>query len=495
VLELAFQPDRAAPEPLYRQLAGYLRGLVAAGRLPAGERLPASRELAASLGVSRNTVTQAYQSLVDAGVLVSHVGQGTFVASRGAALPAASVPEPVRSFAWDALFSRAARALEVPAALRTGPPDPLHFDFRPGGIDPQALPVRELRRAYGRVLERRLPELANQGDPFGWPPLREGIARALVARGIACGPDDVAVVSGAQQGLAFLVRSLVDPGDALAVEQPGYFGATASVRAAQGRLLGIDVDAEGLRVDRLARLLRAQRLKGVYVTPAAQHPTGAVLSEPRRRALLELADAYQLPVIEDDYDSEFRFGDPPLPALKTRDPAGQVVYLGTFSKALFPGLRLGYAVAARPLLERLVLARFASDFGSDALAQAAVAELLESGALERHLRRLRRLYAARREALLAALEESMPGDLRWTRPRGGLGVWLGLPPDVDPRAFHAAARERGIAYGRGELAYADGRGADQLLLSFVHQDAARTAEGVAALAECVARARALRRSA
>ncbi len=495
MLDLAFQPDRDAPEPIYRQLADYLRGLLTSGRIPAGERLPASRELAVALGLGRNTINLAYQSLVDAGMLVSHVGRGTFVRARmGGSSEASGAAAPGRSFAWEGLLSRRARALEIPAAWRHAEPADVAFDFRPGRVDPNALPIAELRRAYAGALSRRLAGLANQIDPFGWPPLREAVARALVARGIACQADDVAVVSGAQQALGFLARVLLDPGDSVALEQPGYFGAAFAFRAAGADLVGVDVDEDGLRVDQLARLLRRRRVKLVYTTPAAQHPTGAVLSASRRRALLELADEHQLPVLEDDYDGEFRYDDPPLPALKTLDPAGQVIYVGTFSKALFPGLRLGYVVAARPLLERLVLARFTSDFGSDALAQAAVAELLETGALERHVRRLRRLYAERRAAMLAALEASMPAGVRWSRPRGGLAIWLVLPAEIDASALHAAARAEGIAYARGELAFTDGGGERSLLLSFVNQGAARLEEGISCLGALATRA-GLRRTA
>jgi GntR family transcriptional regulator/MocR family aminotransferase len=495
VLEIAFQADRHSRQPLYRQLADYLRGLVAAGRIPAGERLPATRDLAATLVLSRNTVNQAYQSLVDDGVLVAHVGQGTFVTSRGAALKDRSPAPPVRAFAWEGLVARSARSAALPDAWRGETAGRAPFDFRAGRVDREALPVAELRRAYGGAIRQQLPRLANQLDPFGWKPLREQVARTLVARGIACEPADVAIVSGAQQALSLTAQVLVDAGDRVALEQPGYFGAASAFRSAQAELVGIDVDEDGLRVDQLARVLRSRRVKLVYTTPAAQHPTGAVLSEPRRQALLELADECQLPVLEDDYDSEFRFGETPRPALKTRDAAGQVIYVGTFSKALFPGLRLGYVVAARPLLARLVRARITADFGSDALAQAAVAELLASGALERHVRRLRRLYAQRRNALLAALEECMPPDTRWSRPRGGLSVWLTLPPGADPAALESGARAAGVAFTRGDMAFFDGRGRDCLSLSFVNQDPARIREGVARLAEAIEGARLLRRSA
>jgi DNA-binding transcriptional MocR family regulator len=226
-------------------------------------------------------------------------------------------------------------------------------------------------------------------------------------------------------------------------------------------------------------------LKAVYVTPAAQLPTGVVLSDARRRALLELADETQTPIIEDDYDSEFRFGDAAPPALKTRDHAGQVVYVGTFSKAVFPGLRLGYAVAAPALRDRLAVAQLQSSFGTDGISQAAMAELLASGAFERHVRRLRNHYADRRAALLESLAAELPADAHWFRPRGGLQVFVTLPGSVSGPRLREAALARGIAWSSGESFHLDGRGADQLALSFANLEPAALRQGVAAIGELV----------
>jgi GntR family transcriptional regulator/MocR family aminotransferase len=492
VLDLAFQPDRRSPVPMHRQLADALRELIASGRLPAGEKLPASRELATTLCIARNTATRAYQALVEDGALVAHVGQGTFVGSRAAARRAEEEAQGQRPFAWDTLLSQVGRT-PLPPGLLAPAPGPVRVDFEGGRVAAGALPFAALKRAWSRAISQTLPYVANDRDPLGYAPLRRAVATRLVARGIGCEADDVLITAGAQQALELVGRVLVDPGDAVAVEQPGYFGATMVFAAAGARLTGIEVDEEGLRTDTLARALRSQRIKLVYTTPAAQMPTGAVLSETRRQALLELADATQTPVLEDDYDSEFRFGDAPLPALKTRDPAGQVIYVGTFSKALFPGLRLGYVVAARPLLGRLALARLRASMGPELLSQIAVADLLDSGALERHLRGVRRHYAERREALLGALEAHLPAGFRWSRPAGGLGVWLALPDGLDADALRRAARERGIAITAGGPFFSDGRGAGHISLSFASETPAALTEGVEQLASIARRLGARRR--
>lgn len=493
MLELAFQPDRRHREPLYRQLAGYLLALIEAGQLGPGQKLPATRELAASLGVSRNTVNQAYEALQGAELVTAHVGQGTFVAARAGAfggLAEAPTDETARSFAWEGLFSSRARAQRLPEAFRAWARRPrMPFDFRGGRIDPALLPLRELRRAFARAVDDQLLAHANQVDPFGHPPLREQIARSLVARGVQCAASDVLIVSGAQQGLDLVARALLDPGDAVVVEQPGYFGARLAFEGADARVIGVGVDAAGLRVGALARVLRGRRVKLVYTTPAVQSPTGARMSEARRHALLALAAEHQTAILEDDYDGELRLAGPPTPALKSADPGGQVVYLGTFSKALFPTLRIGYLVGAPVLLDRLASARVSGQLGQGLIEQAALAELLAGGALERHVRRLRRRHAACLDATLQALEAHFPGGTRFERPAGGNTVWVGLPGGVDAQVLEVRALEAGIAYTPGALYDLEERADDHIALCFADQTPERIAEGLAALGALVEGAR------
>lgn len=493
MLDVAFHPDRLVPEPIYQQLADYLRSLIASGRIQAGEKLPATRELAVALGIGRNTAAQAYDRLIDDGVLLAHVGQGTFVASRAAARGAEPQPAAPRVFAWEGLYSRAARQ-PLPPGLVAPVGMKIRFDFRGGRVDDGAVPHTELRRAIGRAMKRDLPGVVNFSDPLGDPRLREQIARSLLSRGIECHADDVLVTAGAQQAIDLVARALVDPGDCVAVETPGYPIAHLAFRQAGARLIGIAVDDEGLRTDLLARAARSHRLKLIYTTPAAQLPTGVVLSNSRRSALLEVADETQTPILEDDYDSEFRFGEAAPPALKTRDAAGQVVYVGTFSKAIFPTLRLGYVVAARPLLRRLATARWGASLSADALSQLAMAELMATGAFEAHVRRLRRHYAERRAALISALKETMPPGTRWNEPQGGLQVWLQLPPGVPGDVLQREALTAGIVYasGRAFQPEAPGNeptpndvGANHLGLCFASQSPDSNRQGIEELAALV----------
>lgn len=495
MLDLLFRPDPNRRDAVYRQLADHLAQMIEAGRLAPGERLPPSRELAEALGLARNTVTRAYEWGAETGWLGAHVGRGTFVRGAGKQGTArTAAPPPAASpFAWSALFAGRVRALAVPRGPRMRDDEPLRFDFRPGRSDVDALPIADLQGAWQRAVGR-LRAHGNDFDPLGFAPLRSAIAHTLAGRGIAHGPDEILVTSGAQQAIDLVARALVDPGDVVAMEDPGYFLAGLAFRAAGAQVIGIPVDAEGLRVDALERVARTRRVKLVHVTPSSQMPTGAVLSAARRAALLDLSGRLQIPILEDDYDCELRLVAPATSALEAMDGGDRVVYVGTFSKALFPGLRLGYVVAAPALLHALMPLRAAVSFQPSLLDQMAVADLLARDSLERHVRRVRKRYAASGRALAEALEASMPAGTQFRTPRGGSAIWVEMPDGVDAQALGAAAREHGIAYGPGDPFRIDAPGPPALLLSFatLAPDAIRS--GVEALAALVKRDLAVRRA-
>lgn len=498
MLALAFRPDRRAPEPVYRQLAGHLRALVESGRLRAGEKLPATRELAEALGLSRNTVNLAYEALAQARLVRAHVGQGTFVAPRAAlrdggagAGSAAGAAGEGRgpALAWESLLAPATPVLR--AALREPAEDAApSADLRGGRVDANALPVAALRRAFARALDA-LPGYANRFEPQGYPPLREAIAASLVARGLACRAADVVVVQGAQEGLDLVARALLEPGDAAAVEDPGWFGARVAFAARGAHLVGVPVDGAGLRTDALARVLRGRRVKLVYATPAVQAPTGVSLSDARREELLALAEEHQCAIVEDDYDGELRLGGAAPAALAQGDAGGRVITLGTFSKALFPALRLGWLVAPPPVVRRVTALLAASHFGGSLVVQAALAELLASGALERHVRRVRRLYAERLDALQVAAARALPPDARCARPVGGSAVWLELPPGADARALAAALREAGVAVTPGDAFRLEEGGRPALYVGFASATPAALADAVTRLGALLSRPHAL----
>lgn len=492
MLELGLMVHRDHAGPVYRQLVDGIKALIEGGRLAAGVKLPATRELAVIAGVHRNTATKVYRELLAQGYVTAHVGKGTFVA--------ADAPRPAHTVAssgsrssgvvWSSLLARGVRDLPPTAGFRPPSSSPLtgvRFSFQGGLGASDALPSRELRHAFSEAVTTRLADVARTLEPQGYPPLREALARYLLNRGVACDATDVVVVSGSQQALDLVARLLLDEGDSVALEDPGYFGAKIAFATRGASLVGVAVDEQGIQIGELARVLRRRRLKLIYVTPASQCATGGVLGERRREELLALAGEHDTPLLEDDYGSELHYDGPVLVPLKALDPAGLVIYVGTFSKVLFPGLRLGFVVAARPLLDKLILSKWAADFQTSVVTQAAMTELLASGSFERHLGHVRNVYRRRLQAMLAALDDAMPEGVTWTRPRQGQTVWLRLPETVDAAALREDAARAGLIYSGGESFHLDGASHNSLALSFASLEEDAIQEGISLFGQILQR--------
>ena len=491
-------------QPYHRQVYEQVRGAILSGRLRPGDRLPATRDLAARLGLARNTVARAYGDLLAEGYLEGRVGSGTYVApglggevgARVEGKPArAPGGRPRRLSGWVGRALREARDRQVASALP--------YDFRPGTPDWDAFPRALWLQLLGRALRREAGELTRYGDPAGYLPLRQAIARHLaVSRGVVTAADQVVIVSGSQQALDLLARLRIDPGDAVAIEDPGYPEARRTFAAADARLLYVPVDDDGLDVSDLTRQATETPPRLVYVTPSHQFPTGATLSLARRLALLEWAARRDVLIVEDDYDSEFRYTGRPVESLQGLDRSARVAYVGTFSTVLFPPFRVGYAVLPPDLVGPFVQAKWLADRQTPTLEQLALADFLEEGHFERHLRRMRRLAANRRAALLAAIEEHL-GDLV-EPPRAGAGMHVMLrlagpgpaPVDGVPTALETAVVAGAAARGVGVYPVGSCRirpSADSaILLGYAALPEDRIREGVRRLAEVVAEMRARR---
>ncbi len=439
--------------PLRTQLEEQLRERVRSGRLAPGVALPSTRALARELGVSRGVVVDAYAQLAAEGYLITHQGAPTRV-SEAAAPPPGAAPEPADE-------------------------RPPRFDFRPGGPDvglfPRGAWLASLRRALRAAPDVRL----DYGDPRGTPELRRALARYLGrVRGVAADPGRVVVTSGMAQGMAVFARALAGQGvRRMAIEDPSSEPGRAQLEVNGLELSGVPVDAEGLRVDALAALPAPG---AVMVTPAHQFPLGVVLSAERRAALLDWAARSGAVVLEDDYDAEYRYDRQPIGALQGLAPE-VVTYAGTVSKTLAPGLRLGWVVAPPELAAAIGAAKAADDLGTPVVEQLGLADFLERGELDRHLRRTRTIYRARRDALVAALAELLPG----CRPAGvaaGLHLVVHLPERLDEATVVAAARERGVGL-QGVAAHRMAPGPPALLLGYGRIAEPAIERGVRALAD------------
>ncbi|GAA4639745.1 PLP-dependent aminotransferase family protein [Actinoallomurus vinaceus] len=413
---------------IYRQL----REAILDGRLRVGEALPPTRELARRLDVARNTVSVAYERLTAEGFLESRVGAGTFVHEGGPASRSAPAESPLRPRpVWRSISP-------WPDWLDQRP----RFDFRVGLPDHRLFPYEAWRRLTARELRR--PAEPVYGDPAGHPDLRAAVARYIgVSRAVRASAGDIIVTSGIQQALDLIARVLLDPGDHVAVEAPGYAPARMLFQSLGLRVTGVPVDAEGLRVDALPHDARA-----VYVTPSHQFPLGMPMSLARRTALLAWADRHDAAVIEDDYDSEFRFGGRPIEPLQNLDHRGRVLYVGSFSKVLVPRLRVGFLVAPASLHAALCAAKYVTDWHAPVPTQAALARFIDEGLLARHVRRTRQEYERRHELITTTLRRDFADRLELVPSAAGLHVsafTAGDPAPVLERARSAGVEARTLA--------------------------------------------------
>jgi GntR family transcriptional regulator/MocR family aminotransferase len=470
--------DPAGPLPLHRQLYRELRQAILAGRLAPGQRLPSTRALARQLEVSRSTAALGYEQLVSEGYLEAARGSGTFVPHTLPAAPPAAPRRPAP--APGPRLSRFGRRVAAEGG-EDAPVPPSFYDFSPGCPSLEDFPRAPWSRLLARHARRAEPELLDYGpDPRGHGPLREAIADYLRrSRAVRCAADQVLVLSGTQQALDLALRLLVEPGETVAMEDPGYPGARRAILAHGARILPLPAGDAGLD---LAPLERPGACRLAYLTPSHQFPTGSVLDLPGRLRLLAWARERGTALLEDDYDSEFRYRGRPLPAMQGLDPEAPVLYAGTFSKVLAPALHLAYLVVPPALAEVAARARRLTSREPSALEQAALADFIREGHLERHVRRMRGVYARRREALVESLLRHFGAGVTILGDAGGMHLMVRFRDGRDDAARVRRAAAAGVvlpAMARYHLGPAPPGG---FILGFAGLSPARIREGVRRLA-------------
>ncbi|SEB08860.1 MocR-like pyridoxine biosynthesis transcription factor PdxR [Paraburkholderia sartisoli] len=501
---LAARLDRAAAEPVYRQVLRLMQQAILTAQLPPGAKLPSSRTLAGDLGIARNTVLHVYDQLTAEGYVISTTGSGTYVADTrpDSAAVSARRPAPAVAGAIGAIGATATSDAGEAAASRTasgqrdlssrgsrlidkaGVSLKQWGAFMPGVPDVAEFPARTWSRLQARLWKEANPDLLTYAPGGGYRPLRRALSDYLrVARSVNCTPDQIIITTGIHQSIDLAVRLLTDVGDRAWVEEPCYWGARSVLESSGLKLSPVPVDDEGLN-PREQDLQNPPRL--ALVTPSHQYPLGMVMSLARRRTLLEYARQHGVWIIEDDYDSEFRYGSRPLASLQGLDEAGQVIYVGSLGKMLFPGLRIGYMIAPEHLVDtfRKGVAELYRE--GQLMQQAVLTEFIMDGHLTSHVRRMRALYGERRQILIDAITTHFGDTLPVMGDEAGLHLVLGLPDHANDREVVAAAYDAGVIV-RPLTSYYSGEGAVRrgLLLGYACVPNARIGPAFATLARII----------
>jgi 2-aminoadipate transaminase len=464
--------------PLYRQLFEQIAGQIRSGELENGERLPATRELAGQLGLNRTTISAAYELLEAEGLIAGQVGRGSFVTAGAVRADRANGA----GINWGELLDRSDAGFGVPGAAMGR-----EISFVMSRPSRDLFPLDDFRASCEAVLARRdLADILQLGSPSGFEPLRRYLLEEARAQNLAAPGDDLIVTNGCQQALDLIARIVLRPGDTVAIEDPVYPGLKNLLTGMGVQLAGIPVGGEGMDIAQLERALERERPRLIVVTSNFQNPTGATMPESSRRALLHVARAKGIPIVENDAYGELRYEGEPVAAIKELDDRSGTVLLRSFSKVSFPGLRVGWALGPKALIDRMRHAKEASDLHTDQLSQAVLLEFAESGRLAAHRARVLEAGAKRLRATLDACREYLPAGTRWTYPRGGMNIWVRLAEPLDAAQLLPRAQKEGVAYLPGRYFAVSRQDAGALRLSFAGLPPEEIRRGVSVLGRIVA---------
>ena len=493
--ELAVALDQTRDQPLFLQLARGIADDIQRGRLKPGDALPGSRELANRLGVNRNTVVAGYDELAAEGLISTRVGGGTFVTEtktsttfpRDAHSTAPMQRSPISTMPTYSLtplrHASTPRVVSVPGALM----------MSIGGPDARLFPARVLARAFRRAIESRGRVQLGFSGPAGNERLRSALATMLSrSRGVPATAENTMVTRSIEQSIDLVARTLISPGDVVAVEAFGYPPAWNVLKLAGARLLPIALDNDGLDIAALEDVLANQSIRAVFLTPHHQFPTGSVMSAQRRARLAQLALHHRFAIIEDDYDHEFHYAGKPILPIASGPAGVNVIYIGSLANLLAPGISTAFVVAPPTVFAHLLNLRSASDARSDVAMECAIAELFEDGELLRHVRRVRKIYEQRRDALADALTRHLGGAVQFAVPDGGMGLWLRFDDAIDIDAWTTAGEGEGVIFNDARRYDFLDRAQPFMRLGFCNHNEAEIADGVQRMTRALTRARATR---
>ncbi|AET69986.1 transcriptional regulator with HTH domain and aminotransferase domain [Desulfosporosinus orientis DSM 765] len=469
--------DRSLKTPLYLQIRDQIGQLILSQQLSPGYRLPPERKLAAQLGVNRTTIVNAYHELAADGLIQSHVGRGSMVCIH----PTMNQDRiPIQPVSWQNYYSSQAERMHNPvlASILDEISEEDQISFALGAPAGEYYPLKELNEICKAMMHAGNWQAFAYGPTIGHLPLREYLADWLRLRGIKTQAQNILITSGSQQGLDLLTKIFLEPGDFIVMEEPSFLGAIGVFKTAGAHILTIPLDEEGIRTDILEQILSRRRPKFIYTLPTFQNPTGTTMSLARRHELLKLAYQFHVPIIEDDPYSELYYEQGPFPSLKSLDEHEHVIYLGTFSKMLLPGLRLGWCVAPTTVLEQLSLAKQHVDLHTSTTTQWIMTDFCNQGMLDQHLSLVRNQYKRQRDIMADTLTEFSPPGLSWVLPSGGYYLWCELPPGINATSLLRKAAEKKVSFVPGNAFHIHSGGKNLIRLCFCHHTEATIREGI-----------------
>lgn len=474
---MKIQIDKKKKIPLYKQIAEQIQAQITSGEIPGGFPFPSERQLADALGVNRTTVLNAYKELKADGLMASHVGRGTVAVSAENGRPGRTgyPKEPI----WEYLYSDYVKnhdPFDVNKYLEIANQKDV-ISFAAGIASFENLPVQAFAGIEKELLSRQKELLVS--PVAGFSSLRKAISSYMQKRSCFCQPSEIMVLSGSQQGIDLIARAFLNPGDIVLLEEPSFFPAIQSFRAAGAKMMAVPMEADGMDMDILEQLLSRYRPKFLYTMPTYHNPSGICMSLPKRIRLLEMAAGYGVPVVEDDPYGELYFDGQPLSPLKSMDTNGCVLYLSTFSKTISPGLRLGWICANKKLIQKFCTIRQLMDLHTNCVSQQIVERFLTGGGMADYLSLIRREYEERRNIMTGALSKYAPPGLSWNIPSGGYYLWCTLPDGLSAEVLAPKAAEKGVAILPGMPSYLTGqKGESHIRLNYTFPPKNRIAEGV-----------------
>ncbi|KNY29951.1 PLP-dependent aminotransferase family protein [Pseudobacteroides cellulosolvens] len=486
VIGIKIAIDKNINTPIYLQIFEQIRGQILRGELMPGFKLPPERKLADSLGVNRSTVLNAYRELKAEGFVESKVGNGTIVL--------ACIQEEINKTnefsepTWNHIFSQYSAGFDshmVKDLLALASRKDV-ISFATGIAAPESGPIEALEGIERDIIENRNFRPLLHSPTEGFVTLRSAISGLMHKRGVYCSHEEVMILSGSQQGIDIAARVLLDPGDIVVAEEPTFFPAVQAFKATGARIMGVPVDENGMRIDDLEQLLQRYRPKLIYTMPSFHNPSGVDMDLARRRRLIELANRYRILIMEDDAYGDLCYEGHQLPLLKSMDGSGYVIYISTFSKNVYSGLRLGWMVAHKKVVTRFAQVKQIMDLHSSSLSQAIIEKFILNGGIEKHISKLCKDYKYKRDAMCDALSRFAPAGMTWTRPKGGYYVWCNLPEGISATDLVSKAAEKKVVFVPGTSFYlSSGQGDNQIRLNFTYASLSDIAVGVRYLCEAI----------